>query len=94
MKLADYLNNYGWSQADLAREADISPQTVARALAGETLSRRNAAKIVEALDRKWETHAKGHLTLASIRGLKVAELTRKTSSRIKQSEETASEHTE
>jgi transcriptional regulator with XRE-family HTH domain len=94
MKLADYLNNYGWSQADLAREADISPQTVARALAGETLSRRNAAKIVEALDRKWQTHAKGHLTLASIRGLKVTELTRKTSGRTKQSEETAGEHTE
>jgi transcriptional regulator with XRE-family HTH domain len=93
MKLADYLNNYGWSQADLAREADISPQTVARALAGETLSRRNAAKIVDALDRKWQTHAKGHLTLASIRGLKVTDLRRKTPGLAKQ-EETADEHTE
>ncbi len=88
MKLADYMDNFGWSQAELAYEADVSVQTVARALAGETLSRRNAVKIVETLENKWQKQGlKGHITLASIRGLKVAELTRKVSKREKEPQE-------
>jgi transcriptional regulator with XRE-family HTH domain len=89
VKLADYMDNFGWSQAELAREADISAQTVARALAGETLSRRNAVKIVEAIERKWQNQGlKGHITLASIKGLKVADLQRKAPGRAKKTEET------
>ena len=78
MRLADYLNTFGWSQVDLAREAEISTQTVARALSGKTISRRNAARIATALNKKWQDQgSKGNITLASIRGLQIAALQRK-----------------
>jgi hypothetical protein len=37
MRLSEYLDRYSWSQADLAREADISVACVARALDGVVL---------------------------------------------------------
>lgn len=86
MKLADYLNAFSWSQADLAREADISTQTVARALKGHVIARRNANAIVTAINRRWQLGGgKGHISLASIRGLKVAELQRSGSKKPKHS---------
>jgi DNA-binding Xre family transcriptional regulator len=51
MRLADYLDSLSWSQTDLAREADISSSTIARALKSETISRRNANAICLALSR-------------------------------------------
>jgi hypothetical protein len=78
LTLADYLYRFAWSQADLAREADVSAHCVQRALAGEKIARRNAQKIVNALDRKFQTQGpKGHITLASIHGLQIAESQRK-----------------
>ena len=78
MMLADYLNMFSWGQADLAREAEVSTHTVSRALNGEKIARRNAQKIVEALDRKFQGQgAKGHIAMGSIKGLKIAELQRK-----------------
>ena len=95
MKLADYLNAFTWSQADLAREADVSTQTVARALKGHTIARRNANKIIAALDRKWQANGgKGHISQASIRGLKVAELQRKRPRHIVDGESSAADDTE
>ncbi len=78
VQLADYLNTFAWSQADLARAAGVSPHCVARALTGKRISRRNAAKIVAALDEQWQKQAtKGHITMASIRGMQIAPLHRK-----------------
>lgn len=53
MRLNEYLDMYSWSQADLAREASISVQSVARALEGDTITRRNANSIVAAIDTRW-----------------------------------------
>jgi hypothetical protein len=79
-KLADYLDMFSWSQADLAREAGVSPHCVRRALTGETISRRNAAKIAEALTwRLQEQGGKGTIGVQSIAGLQVAGLQRKKS---------------
>lgn len=78
MNLAQYLDKFSWSQVDLAREAGISVHCVRRALAGERIARRNAQKIVEALDRKFQTQGpKGHIAMGSIKGLQIAELKRK-----------------
>lgn len=78
LKLADFLNMFSWGQVDLAREAGVSPHCVSRALKGERIARRNALKIVEALDRKFQAQgAKGHITMGSIKGLQIAELQRK-----------------
>ena len=78
MTLAEYLDKFSWSQADLAREADVSAHCVRRALAGEKIARRNAQKIVGALDRKFQTQgAKAHITMGSIKGLQIADLQRK-----------------
>lgn len=77
-RLIDYLNAYSWSQAELARRAEIAPSTVARALAGNAIARRNADKIVAALDAKHlEQGARGHIVLASVRGLHITEVRRK-----------------
>jgi DNA-binding XRE family transcriptional regulator len=51
-KLADYLDMFSWSQADLARAADVSPHCIRRALRGEPIARRNAAKIAAALTER------------------------------------------
>jgi hypothetical protein len=78
MRLADYLNGFSWSQADLARAADISVASVARALNGDAISRRNAQAIITALDKKLQAQgAKGHVTLGSVRGLHVTDLKRR-----------------
>jgi ribosome-binding protein aMBF1 (putative translation factor) len=78
LTLAQYLDRFSWSQRELARQAKVSPHCIRRALAGETIARRNADKIVEALDLKFQKQgAKAHITLGSIHGLKIASLTRK-----------------
>ncbi len=51
MRLADYLDTLSWSQTDLAREAEISPSTVARALKAKTILRSNAKAICLALGK-------------------------------------------
>ncbi len=78
-RLIDYLNAYAWSQAELARRADIAPSTVARALAGNPIARRNADKIVMALEEKHKAiGGPGHIVLASVRGLKITDTHRNT----------------
>ena len=78
MKLAEYLDRFSWSQAELSRQANVSPQCVRRALAGEKIARRNAEKIVAALDRKFQTQgAKAHITMGSIKGLQIRDLRHK-----------------
>lgn len=74
-KLADYLDMFSWSQADLARAADVSPHCVRRALRGEPIARRNAAKIAEALTGQLNGQGGGgHIGVQSIKGLQVADL--------------------
>ena len=51
MRILDYPDTLAWSQADLAREADISTSTVRRVMKEETISRRNAQAICTALSR-------------------------------------------
>ena len=50
-RLAEFLNENAWSQADLAREAGISTGSISRALKGDIITRRSANAIVSALDR-------------------------------------------
>lgn len=52
MRLGDLLNKFGWSQADLARHAQVSTTTIRRVFLQESISRRNAQKIVEACSEK------------------------------------------
>jgi hypothetical protein len=74
-KLADYLDMFSWSQADLARAADVSPHCVRRALRGEPIARRNAAKIAAALTGQLNGQGgRGHIGVQSIQGLQVADL--------------------
>ena len=73
MRLAEYLDKLSWSQADLAREAGISVSSVARALKGDPISRRNANAIVKALG----TGTHHAVTLAEVKGLHITELKRK-----------------
>ena len=71
-RLSDYLDMLAWSQADLAREAGISKSTVTRVLNGETISRRNAKAIIDAIN-----HAtNGKLQVADIRGLRITPIHR------------------
>src|SRR5579859_3540697 len=78
MRLADFLNMFGWSQADLSREAEISTHCVSRALRGERIARRNAQKILEALNRRFQAQGgKAHIAMGSIKGLQIADLQRK-----------------
>ena len=81
MTLAEYLDKFLWSQTELSRQANVSIHCIRRALAGERIARRNAEKIVSALDRKFLAQgAKGHIVMGSIKGLQIAELQRKKSS--------------
>jgi DNA-binding XRE family transcriptional regulator len=74
-KLADYLDMFSWSQADLARAADVSPHCIRRALRGEPIARRNAAKIAAALTERLNGQGgNGHIGVQSIQGLQVADL--------------------
>ena len=75
MRLAEYLDKLSWSQADLAREANISVSSVARALKGQPVSRRNANAMITALGKG--THHQ--VTLSEVKGLHIAELRRKKS---------------
>ncbi len=78
MTLAEYLDKFLWSQAELSRQANVSIHCIRRALAGDKITRRNAEKIVGALDRKFQAQgAKGHIVMGSIKGLQIAELHRK-----------------
>ena len=52
MRLGDLLNKFGWSQADLARNAQVSTTTIRRVFLQENISRRNAQKIVDACSAK------------------------------------------
>jgi hypothetical protein len=78
MRLADYLDMFTWSQADLAREAEVSTHCVSRAINGKRIARRNAQKIIDALNRKFAAQgAKAYIGMGSIKGLQIAELQRK-----------------
>jgi transcriptional regulator with XRE-family HTH domain len=46
MRLSEYLDRYAWSQAEFARQAGISTQSVSRALSGHAVSRRSAEAII------------------------------------------------
>lgn len=73
MKLADYLDQLCWSQADLARAAGISAQSIQRSLSGNKLTRRTALAIVTAL-----SEATGKkLQLSDISDLKVTPVRRR-----------------
>lgn len=77
-KLVDYLDMFSWSQADLSREAGISAHCVRRALQGEPIARRNAAKIADALTARLQSQGgKGYIGVQGIAGLQVAELQRR-----------------
>lgn len=75
MTLIEYLDRFWWTQTQLANEAHVSTHTISRAVCGETISRRNAIKIVEALERKLQSQGTNvHLDVSSIKGLQVAAL--------------------
>jgi hypothetical protein len=75
MKLADYLDMFSWSQADLARAAEVSTHCISRAINGKPIARRNAQKILEALTWQFrEQGGKGHIGMGSIKGLQIASL--------------------
>jgi transcriptional regulator with XRE-family HTH domain len=78
MRLSEYMDKYSWSQAELARRAGISTQSVARALAGKEISRRNAEAITGAVNAREKTlGAKNSITAADITGLHITRLRRK-----------------
>lgn len=79
LPLDKYLDQLSWSQADLARQAEISVSVVRRVLNGEAISRRNAKKIVQALDENLHAQGEGneHMTLANVEGIQISELHRK-----------------
>ncbi len=77
LTLGAYLDHFAWSQAQLAREADCSTTVVSRVLNGETISRRNAEKIVAAIDRKLKLQGvRDRITVESIEGLRIADYQR------------------
>jgi ribosome-binding protein aMBF1 (putative translation factor) len=49
MRLGDLLDKLGWAQADLARKANVSTTTVRRVFLQQSISRRNAQKIIDTL---------------------------------------------
>jgi len=78
MRLSEYLDKYAWSQAELARRAGISTQSVARALSGQAISRRNAEAIVAVINQHEKVlGSKTAVTLADVRGLHITKLQRK-----------------
>lgn len=85
MKLAEYLDMLSWSQADLAREAKVSSQSVSRALSGRRISRRVAFNVVAALSK-----AIGRkLMLPEVEGLQVVPLKRRKVARSKKADATS-----
>jgi len=79
--LSDYLNENAWSQAELARRAGVSSGVIARALAGEPITRASANAIVAVLDEVEQARSTAirppHIKLASISGLSITKLQRK-----------------
>jgi transcriptional regulator with XRE-family HTH domain len=49
MRLGDLLNKLGWGQADLSRNAGVSTTTIRRVFLQQSVSRRNAQKMVNTL---------------------------------------------
>lgn len=85
MKLIDYLNQYSWSKADLARNAEISIGSVTSALDGQPIARSSAKRIVDALQLEHERLKRpGVITLASVRGLKITDVKRKKTRLVKE----------
>lgn len=78
LALGEYMNHFAWSQAQFAREAECSTTVISRALNGEVISRRNAEKIVAAIDRKLKAQGvKDRITVESINGLRISDYRRK-----------------
>ncbi len=76
--LDEYLNQFSWSQAQCAREADVSVSVVGRVLKGDTISRRNAEKLIRAIDAKLKAQGvRERVTLDSLEGLHISQLRRK-----------------
>jgi plasmid maintenance system antidote protein VapI len=72
-RLETYLNDLIWSQAELARRADVSVVTVRRALGDLPITRSSALKIAKAIgDEIGE-----RLTIRDFSGLKVEAVTSK-----------------
>jgi transcriptional regulator with XRE-family HTH domain len=67
MRLGEYLDQLCWSQADLARAAGVSTSSVKRALSGQKLTRRVAAKILGAIRKE----TRQNMSLADISDLRV-----------------------
>jgi len=76
--LDEYLNQFSWSQAQCAREADVSVSVVGRGLKGDTISSRNAEKLIRAIDAKLKAQGvRERVTLDSLEGLHISQLRRK-----------------
>jgi predicted DNA-binding protein (UPF0251 family) len=73
MRLSDYLDRLCWSQADAARKAEVSTQSISRALAGAKVSRKTANALVEAIGAGMGRK----LLLSDIEGLNVVTLRRR-----------------
>lgn len=77
LTLEQYLNQLGWSQAQCAREADVSVTVVARVLNHERINRKSAERLVNALNQKLhEQGSREYITLESIDGLVISNLRR------------------
>lgn len=87
LALSEYMDHFSWSQAEMAREADVSTGVIDRALKGETISRRNAKKIVTAIDRNLKLQGvRDRVTIASFNGLNVSPI-RRSSRKVQAKEE-------
>jgi ribosome-binding protein aMBF1 (putative translation factor) len=90
-KLDEYLNQFAWSQTQCAKEADVSVSVIGRVLRGETISRRNAEKLVKAIDAKLKAQGvRERITLDSVADLHISTLTRKRRAKIEQVPEAGS----
>jgi transcriptional regulator with XRE-family HTH domain len=91
LKLDEYLNQFSWSQAQCAREADVSVSVVGRVLKGERISRRNAEKLVKAIDAKLKSQGvHERVTLDSVDGLIISDLKRKRRAKVSELPEASS----
>ena len=54
MTIQDYRKDLGWSQAELARQAKLNPNTVRKAENGDEVSSQSALAIAEAFSRALE----------------------------------------
>lgn len=52
MTLDDYRTECAWSQAEMARNARIDPNTLRRALGGESISANTANKLARAISKE------------------------------------------